>query len=149
MLKVTSGAFEANGRIPEKYTGEGQDVSPPLKWELEAGGGVKSFALICDDPDAPRDKPWVHWVVYGLPGDCYELEEGSANGGREGMNDFGNQGYGGPMPPEGHGVHHYHFKVYALDQEPQVAEGATKDQLLEVMEGHIMDEGELIGTYER
>jgi Raf kinase inhibitor-like YbhB/YbcL family protein len=147
-VRVSSPAFEPGGAIPKKHTGEGPDVSPALTW---AGlpEGTKEIALICDDPDAPTPKPWVHWVVYKIPADLTGFPEGNAQGALEGENDFGRTGYGGPMPPEGHGVHHYHFKVYALDAELEAAAGLTKDQLLEAMEGHILAEGELIGTYER
>ena len=111
--------------------------------------GAYEFALVCDDPDAPRPEPWVHWVVYKIPADRTGLPEGDTEGALEGRNDFGRAGYGGPMPPKGHGVHHYHFKVYALGIELEAAVGLTKDQLLEVIKGHVLDEGELVGTYER
>ncbi len=147
-IQVSSPVFEAGGTIPRKYTGEGQDVSPPLEW----GGlpeGTEEIALICDDPDAPTPEPFVHWVVYKIPADRTGFPEGSTQEALEGENDFGRTGYGGCMPPEGHGVHHYHFKIYALDTELEAAAGLTKDQLLEAMEGHVLAEGELIGTYER
>jgi Raf kinase inhibitor-like YbhB/YbcL family protein len=110
---------------------------------------TKEIALICADPDAPTPVPWVHWVAYKIPADRPGLPEGSTQGALEGENDFGGMGYGGPMPPKGHGVHHYHFKVYALDAELEVAAGSTKERLLEAMEGHVLAEGELIGAYER
>ena len=91
----------------------------------------------------------MHWVIYKIPGDRTSLSEGNAQGALEGENAFGGTGYGGPMPPEGHGVHHYHFKVYALDSELEAEAGLSKARLLEEMEGHVLDEGELIGTYER
>ena len=148
-IEVSSPAFEAGAAIPKKYTGEGQDVSPTLIW-TGLPEGTKEIALICDDPDAPTPNPWVHWVVYKIPADVTGFREGSTQGGAlEGKNDFGTPGYGGPMPPRGHGVHHYHFKVYALDTELEAEAGLTKDQLLEAMEGHILAEGELVGTYER
>jgi len=147
-LEVKSSAFADGGAVPRKYTGEGEDVSPPLSWS-NVPEGTKEFALICDDPDAPRPVPWVHWVLYKIPASVRELAEGSSGGAREGRNDFGNTGYGGPMPPPGHGVHHYHFKVYALDTELDLPAGATKDQLLGAMKGHVAAEGELVGTYER
>ncbi len=147
-IQVTSSAFEPGGAIPRKHTGEGQDVSPALTW-TGLPEGTREIALICDDPDAPRPEPFVHWVVYKIPADRTGFPEGSTQGALEGQNDFGQTGYGGPMPPRGHGVHHYHFKVYALDTELEVGAGLTKDQLLEAMEGHVLDEGELVGTYER
>ncbi len=147
-IEVSSPAFEPGGPIPRKHTGEGQDVSPALNWS-GLPEGTREIALICDDPDAPRPEPWVHWVVYKIPADRTGLSEGGAQGTLEGRNDFGWTGYGGPMPPKGHGVHHYHFKVYALDIDLEAAAGLTKDQLLEAMEGHVLEAGELIGTYER
>jgi Raf kinase inhibitor-like YbhB/YbcL family protein len=148
MLTVRSSAFEAGARIPKKYTGEGENVSPPLTWS-DVPGGVVEQALICDDPDAPTDEPWVHWVLFKIPVAVTSLDEGDNAGAREGRNSNGNSGYTGPMPPAGHGVHHYHFKVYALDVAIDLAPGATKNQLVEAMKGHILAEGELVGTYER
>ena len=110
---------------------------------------TREIALICDDPDAPTAEPFVHWVIYKIPGDRTSLSEGNPQGALEGENDFGGRGYNGCMPPEGHGVHHYHFKVYALDSELEAEAGLSKARLLEEMEGHVLDEGELIGTYER
>jgi Raf kinase inhibitor-like YbhB/YbcL family protein len=147
-IQVSSSAFEPGGVIPRKHTGEGQDVSPPLTW-ADVPEGTREIALICDDPDAPTPRPFVHWVVYKIPADRSGLPEGSTQGALEGENDFGGTGYGGPMPPRGHGVHHYRFKVYALDAELEAAAGLTKDRLLEAMEGQILAEGELVGTYER
>ena len=147
-IEISSPAFNAGEVIPKKYTGEGEDVSPPLEWRgLPAE--TKEIALICDDPDAPTAEPFVHWVIYKIPGDRTSLSEGNAQGALEGANDFGGKGYGGCMPPEGHGVHHYHFKVYALDTELEAEAGLSKARLLEEMEGHVLDEGALIGTYER
>ena len=148
MITVTSSAFNPGAKIPRKYTGEGEDVSPPLAWS-GAPADTKEFALICDDPDAPRPEPWVHWVLYGIPADRNSLPEGNAGGADEGKTSFGKIGYGGPMPPPGHGVHHYYFKVYALDQPLELGPGATKERLLEAMAGHVLAEGELVGTYER
>jgi len=155
-ITVTSPAFRANQAIPQKYTGDGQDVSPPL--EL-AGipAEAKELALICDDPDAPRPEPWVHWVIYKIPPATTSLPEGvdraeqpaGVPGAVQGRNDWGTIGYRGPAPPRGHGVHHYHFKVYALDAPLEVRAGLTKDELLRAMRGHILAEGELVGTYER
>jgi Raf kinase inhibitor-like YbhB/YbcL family protein len=147
-IALSSPAFEPGGTIPTKHTGEGQDVSPPLRWS-GLPEGTKEIALICDDPDAPTAKPFVHWVVYKIPPDLEGLPEGGTEGALEGRNDFGGTSYDGCMPPRGHGLHHYHFKVYALDAELDAAAGLTKDELLGAMEGHVLDEGELVGTYER
>lgn len=150
MLKVSSPAFVENGAIPKKhaYKGEGDNASPAITWE-GAPQTTKSFALVCDDPDAPRAEPWVHWVVYNIPAKVQGLPEGSAAGTTQGKTDFGTVGWGGPMPPKGHGTHHYHFKVYALDSELKLPTGQTKTQVLDAIKGHVVAEGELIGTYER
>ncbi len=148
MLTVTSSAFGSGEKIPKKYSGEGEDISPPLSWS-GAPEGTKEFAIICDDPDAPMAEPFVHWVAYNISADRTSFEEGKSQGATDGKNDFGKTGYGGPMPPPGHGVHHYHFKVYALDTNLGLEPGITKKELLDAMEGHILAEGELVGTYER
>jgi Raf kinase inhibitor-like YbhB/YbcL family protein len=147
-LTVTSLAFEPGKQIPKKFTGEGEDVSPPLAWS-GAPEGTKELALICDDPDAPRPEPWVHWVLYGIQADRTSLAEASKGVGVDGTNSWSRPGYGGPMPPPGHGVHHYHFKVYALDAPLDLEPGATKETLLKAMDAQIIGQGELIGTYER
>ena len=147
-LTVRSTAFSSGATIPAKYTGEGQDLSPPLEWS-GVPATAKEIAIICDDPDAPRREPWVHWVAYKIPASTTSLPEGARSGFVEGRNDFGQAGYGGPMPPRGHGVHHYHFKLYALDQPLDAAPGLGKSDVLKAIRGHIVAEGELIGTYER
>lgn len=147
-IALTSTAFTANGPIPKKYTGESADVSPPLAWS-GVPHGAKELVLICDDPDAPTPKPWVHWVVYKIPPMQSGLPEGTRDSLTEGRNDFKKTGYGGPMPPEGHGTHHYRFHLYALDQPTAAGPGLTQEQLLAAMKGHILAEAELVGTYER
>jgi len=147
-MKMKSPAFEAGGRIPKKYTGEGEDVSPPLSW-TDVPDGTKEFALVCEDPDAPQDEPWVHWVVYGIAANRPSLTEATAGGGFEGKNSFDRSGYNGPMPPRGHGVHRYHFKLFALDETTSLPTGFTKADLLQAVEGHVLDTAEIVGTYER
>ena len=155
-ITITSEAFKAGAAIPKKHTGEADDTSPPLAWS-GVPNGAKELALICDDPDAPRAEPWVHWVIYGIPADAKGLPEGVSTketlqgpqGARQGLSDFGKVGYGGPMPPRGHGTHHYYFKLYALDAPLNLAPRLTKKKLLDAMKGHILAQGELIGTYER
>lgn len=155
-IRVTSKAFGSGQPIPPKYTADGADVSPPLSWD-GAPKGTKEIALIVDDPDAPRAEPFVHWVIYKIPADAPGLPEGippapnvtSPPGALQGTNSFGKTGYGGPAPPPGHGTHHYHFRLYALDQPLDVDAGLDKPALLRAMSGHIIDEGELVGTYER
>ena len=154
-LKVTSPAFQAGGPIPSKYTCEGQDISPPLAW---SGGpaATKSFALIVDDPDAPDPaKPqrvYVHWVVYSLPATATALPEnaskkGLPTGAVQGKNDWGKAEYGGPCPPIGR--HRYFFKLYALDSEITGLSSPTKADVERAMKGHVVDSGELIGTYQK
>ncbi len=150
-IKITSSAFEDGGLIPAKYTCDGGDVSPPLQWNA-VPEGTKSIALICDDPDAPMGT-WVHWVLFNLPSDAKELaeniptEETLPNGAKQGVNDFGRIGYGGPCPPGG--THRYFFKIYALDTEVGLQAGADKRRLLKAMEGHILGQGQLVGKYKR
>ncbi len=150
-LKVTSTAFDSGGTIPKKYTCDGADVSPPLAWQ-GAPDSTKSFAVICDDPDAPMGT-WVHWVLFNLPADTVRLpenippDEELENGARQGRNDFGRIGYGGPCPPSG--THRYFFKVYALDTKLGLAAGATKADVVKAMAGHILAEGHLVGRYSR
>ncbi len=150
-IKITSSAFEDGGLIPAKYTCDGADVSPPLQWDA-VPEGTKSIALICDDPDAPMGT-WVHWVLFNLPSNAKELvenipaEETLPNGAKQGVSDFGRIGYGGPCPPGG--THRYFFKIYALDTEVGLQAGADKRRLLKTMEGHILEQGQLIGKYKR
>jgi Raf kinase inhibitor-like YbhB/YbcL family protein len=146
-MQLTSTAFQEGATIPKQYTGDGKDVSPPLRWS-GVPAGVQSYALIADDPDAPRGT-WVHWVVWNLPADQHELAEGKLpSGARQGKNDFGKAAYGGPAPPPGK-PHRYFFKLYALDKTLDLAEGASKQQLEQAMKGHILGSGELMGRYGR
>lgn len=152
MLQVASAAFSAGETIPKKFTCDGPDVSPKLTWN-EPPANTKSLALIMDDPDAPVGT-WVHWVIYDLPGDTRELAEGIAkqeqlsSGARQGRNDFGKIGYGGPCPPPGK-PHRYFFKLYALDAKLDLKAGASKANVESAMKGHILAQGELIGKYGR
>lgn len=151
-MELKSPAFQNGGVIPKRYTGEGLDVSPPLVWSGEPAG-TKSFALICDDPDAPG-KTWVHWVLYGIPPTAHELKEGIpkqgvlSDGMLQGKTDFGDVGYGGPMPPPGK-PHRYMFKLYALDTVLSLKPAITKADLLKAIEGHVLKESLLMGTYQR
>ena len=152
-MELTSAAFVHEGEIPRKFTCDGEDLSPPLSW---AGlpAGTKSLALIVDDPDAPDHKApkmvYVHWVLYNIPPDAAGLAEASAAapaGARDGLNDWGRTGYGGPCPPIGR--HRYFHKLYALDTVFRDLGKPTKRQLLGVMEDRILAQAELIGTYQR
>lgn len=150
-IKITSSAFEEGGLIPAKYTCDGADISPPLRWDA-VPEGTKSIALISDDPDAPMGT-WVHWVLFNMSAETKELAENVPadkilpSGARQGTTDFGRVGYGGPCPPSG--THRYFFKIYALDAELDLAAGARKPDLVKAMEGHIIGQGQLIGKYKR
>lgn len=155
-IQVTSSAFEQGKPIPKKHTGNGPDVSPPIGW-FNLPPNTKEIALICDDPDAPNGD-WVHWVIYKIPANAKGLPEGVARkpeltetiGAMQGTNswtDGNNIGYRGPLPPSG--VHRYFFKVYALDAPLDVQPGLDKKGLLKKMHGHILAEGQLMGTYAR
>lgn len=151
-MQLESAAFQHGGTIPAKHTGEGEDVSPAFTWS-GAPDGTRSFAVICHDPDAPLITPggeygFVHWVLYDIPGSIDHLPEGVGKY-TAGKNDFGNIGYNGPMPPEGHGVHHYYFWVLALKEAPGLDPGLTLWQLLERIEPAVIGMNRLIGTYKR
>ncbi len=150
-MKLTSPAFETGRGIPTKHTGEGEDVSPAFNWN-DTPDGTKSFAIFCHDPDAPLVTPgkygFVHWVLYNIPGSVSELTEGSGDH-SQGVNDFGNPGYGGPMPPEGHGTHNYFFWLLALDRELELEAGLSMWDLLEQIEAHVIGMNRLVGTYRR
>ena len=150
-ITITSTAFSEGNMIPQEYTCDGEDVSPPLAWH-GVPDGATSLALICDDPDAPMGT-WIHWVLFDIPAHIRELpahipsEKIIQNGAKHGINDFRRLGYGGPCPPGG--IHRYYFKLYALDTEINAEAGITKKELLKKMEGHILAEGQLMGRYSR
>ena len=151
--ELTSAAFAQGERIPPKYTGDGQDISPPLSW-TDPPEGARELALICDDPDAPMGT-WNHWVLYGLAPGVGSLPEGvpaeqtvAEPALKQGMNTWPKVGYGGPAPPPGK-PHRYQFTVYALDVELDLQPGATKDELLGAMQSHILAQATLEGTYSR
>lgn len=159
-MKLTSPRFNHGQPIPKLYTGEGENRSPPLRWS-DVLEGARSFALVCEDPDAPtrpgKEHPFVHWVVYGLSAATTALPEGLSRDeelrvpilARQGQNSFGRIGYGGPLPPVGHGPHRYVFTLYALDTDVALRGGATKAELLEAIRPHVIDQATLKGTYAR
>jgi len=155
-MTIRSDAFDNGRAIPRRHGEDGEDLSPPLTWS-NPPEGTRELALIVDDPDAPRAEPWVHWVLYKIPADVRTLHEGIAGtptldvppGAMQGKNSWGTDGYRGPAPPKGHGTHHYHFHLYALDAPLRAAQGLDKAGLREAMQGHVLAEAELIGTYER
>ncbi len=155
-ISLESAAFAAGKPIPVDYTGDGKDRSPPLSWS-DPPARTRSLALVMDDPDAPTEQPWVHWVLYSLPGDLRVLPEGlptsatlkNPPGAEQGRNSWNTTGYRGPAPPRGSGVHHYHFTLYALDAALDLELNLDKASLLEAIDGHVLARGELVGTYQR
>ena len=157
IMKISSPAFGQNGKIPSKYTGDGDDISPPLEW-AEVPAGTKQLALICHDPDAPMPRGFTHWVLYGISPTNKGLPEGMKPDRSviQGKNGAGQLGYMGPAPPNGHGMHHYFFWLYALDSRtPELEPGMTSEELIAVIEKHVMgpafpkEQARLVGTCER
>ena len=151
-LDIKSTAFGEGNSIPKQYTCDGADISPQLSWS-QPPEGTGIMVLICDDPDAPMGT-WVHWVLYGLSPDTLEISENIPDdkevlgGAKHGVNDFHKYGYGGPCPPGG--THRYFFKLYAVDTEVvDLDPGATKDEVLVAIKGHVLAEGQLMGRYSR
>lgn len=151
-MQLKAAALKPGADIPEQFTCDGSNISPALSWTTPPEG-TQSFALIMEDPDAPG-RTWVHWVLYGLPATDRELPEGVApkgtlpSGARQGRNDFGKTGYGGPCPPPGP-AHRYYFRLYALDTELQLRAGATRAQVDRSVRGHVLASAELMGQYRR
>jgi hypothetical protein len=151
-MQLSSLAFDHGNPIPARHTGEGSDISPAMCWRA-APSATRSFALFCHDPDAPLVSTqgaygFVHWLLYNIPASVLTLEEGVADFAR-GVNSFGKDGYGGPMPPPGHGRHHYFFWLLALDVEPDFPQGLELQDFLQQVEPHILGMNRLVGTYER
>jgi Raf kinase inhibitor-like YbhB/YbcL family protein len=153
-IKFSSSAFSDGAMIPKTFTCDGSDRSPPLEWS-GVPASARSLALICDDPDAPMGT-WSHWVVFNLPPQIKALNEGipaeetiavDAGTARQGKNDFGKIGYGGPCPPSG--THRYFFRLYALDGDLKLDSKATRADVLKAVQGHILSEGRLVGKYQR
>lgn len=150
-MNLSSQAFRDGDFIPKKYTCDGENISPPLRWS-EQPEGTRSLALIFEDPDAPS-KTWIHWVLYNIPADKQEIREGFPpddtveDGMTQGTNDFRKIGYGGPCPPGG--THRYYLQLFALDTDLALKPGLKADQLREKMAGHILTRVELMGRYQR
>lgn len=155
-MQITSSAFQNGETMPKKYTGEGDDVSPPLQW-TGAPDETQEFAILCEDPDAPQKTPFVHWLIYGIDSTTLSLPEAipadqelsTPVHAAQGMNSFGRIGYNGPLPPVGHGPHRYFFRIYALNKKLGLKPGIDKDTFLKAAQNHIVAEAELVGTYER
>jgi Raf kinase inhibitor-like YbhB/YbcL family protein len=153
VFRLTSTGFSGGQRIPKRYTCEGEDLSPPLSWS-DAPSATRSFMLMCDDPDAPAGN-WHHWALFDVPPTVTKLNEGLPRDAhveamRQAINDFGETSYGGPCPPCGHGVHHYHFRMLALDVDKlPVKERAKCKEAEAAARAHVVATAELIGTYSR
>jgi Raf kinase inhibitor-like YbhB/YbcL family protein len=156
VMRLRSEAFLSGGAIPRRHTGDGEDISPSLRWDKIPERAVE-LAVIVDDPDAPGEKPWVHWLIYKISADEVGIPEGVQKvtkpdepfGALQGKNSWGTTGYRGPLPPKGHGLHHYRFRLYALDKELSLPADTDKETLLKAMEGHVLGTVELVGVYER
>lgn len=152
-MKIFSKDIINNERIDNRFTCEGNDISPEIYWE-SVPDNTKSLALIVDDPDAPG-KTWVHWVVYNIPPEIRGFERGiskaklDSKGIVQGLTDFGIRKYGGPCPPQGHGVHNYYFKLYALDIELDIGGDANKEEVEQAMEGHVLSSDKIVGRFDR
>jgi Raf kinase inhibitor-like YbhB/YbcL family protein len=150
-MKLSSPVFRNDGDIPSKYTCDGDDVSPPIAWS-DVPADARSLALICDDPDAPK-KDFSHWVIFNIPPKTGALPEHMAakqelpDGSRQGKNDFGKVGYGGPCPPSGR--HHYRFTLYAVDRELSVPASSSRMDVEAALKGHVLDTVRLTGAYTR
>ncbi|OGP13677.1 MAG: hypothetical protein A2054_03605 [Deltaproteobacteria bacterium GWA2_55_10] len=154
VFRIESPDFKEGGPIPKKFTCEGENLSPQIKWG-EPPEGTKSYALVVEDPDAPMGT-FVHWVVFDLPSDVRELERGvgsngaGSNGIKQGLTDFGQTGYGGPCPPKGHGRHRYNFVLKALDVPSlELPDGAKKSEIERATRGHVLAETRLTGIFQR
>ena len=153
-IVVTSTAQEPDGRLADRCSAYHDNLSPPLQWT--SAPDVKAWAIVVEDPDTPREAPFVHWMIWNIEGGVTQLEAGLSNAGQlltpqgaiQGRNDMGGHGWFGPRPPAGHGLHHYYFQVFALDEAlPMDAETPLVD-LLNALKGHTIAKGEMVATYE-
>ncbi|MGE4232509.1 MAG: YbhB/YbcL family Raf kinase inhibitor-like protein [Bacteriovoracia bacterium] len=152
-FEISSPYFKNDSTIPKKYTGDGENRSPHLKW-TGVPKGAQELLLIVEDPDAPGKEPFIHWIVYHIPASTNELPEGFGNSEppapfKFAKNSFGKFNYGGPLPPRGHGLHHYHFRVYALSHPVDIEPTINRSSLLKAIRGYVLLSATLIGTYER
>ena len=147
-LEITSPAFSALGNIPQRYTSDGENISPALKWS-KIPPETKELALICHDPDAPLPWGFTHWVIYNIPADITEIEEAGGDLFTAGTNTAGSKGYTGPAPPSGHGAHYYYFWLYALDRSLELQAGLNREELLHAIADSVIAQARLVGIYER
>ena len=155
-VSLSSAGFNQGGKIPRIYSGEGENLSPPLLWEA-GPAETKEWVLICEDPDAPRLEPFIHWIISKIPPEVVALPEGvpcvrepeSTFGAIQSYNGKGLLGYTGPFPPSGHGIHNYHFQLFAIDKRLMAGQDLSLEELVTNMRGHVVAKGNLVGTYER
>ena len=153
-IELSSTAFPDEGAIDLRHSAYGDNLSPPLRWTPVEGAGA--YAIVLEDPDAPMEKPYVHWMIWNIPGQVTSLAEGVPNNAHlvtpqdavQGKNDNDSFGYFGPRPPPGHGVHHYHFQIFALDGPLGLHPDADLRALTNAMKGRVIADGELVGTFE-
>lgn len=153
-LVVMSPSQGTDGRLDDRHSAYHDNISPPLTWDGVAG--AESYALVVEDPDAPRDKPFIHWMIWNIPPEAGGLPEGVPQAQRiapphpiiQGRNDNGDYGWVGPMPPAGHGVHRYYFQLFALDQRLELDPDTPLEELINVLKGHTLAKGEMVATYE-
>ena len=151
---VTCPTQEPSGRLPDRHSAYFDNISPPLQWT--GVPDVKAWAIIVEDPDAPREQPFVHWLIWNLPAELRSIPEGLPNadflatpqGAIQGRNDMGGYGWFGPRPPAGHGVHHYYFQVFALDDRIEMDPDTPLPELLNALKGRTLAKGEMAATYE-
>ena len=147
-LAITSAAFAHGDRIPEQHSADGAATSPPLSW-TNVPEGTRSFALVCDDPDAPLNRGFCHWVLYGIPADVRGLEAGGGTEYTQGVNGMDAAGWTAPSPPPGHGEHFYYFHLYAVGDGEDLEPGLSKDALLDAIDERIIEQARIVGTYGR
>ena len=147
-LEISSPAFGALEQIPQRYTSDGDNVSPALQWS-KIPPETQRLALICHDPDAPLPWGFTHWIVYNIPADITEIEEGGGDRFTAGVNTSASKGYTGPAPPQGHGKHHYYFWLYALDSSVDLQAGLNREELLHAIADSVIAQARLVGTYQR
>lgn len=148
-IDLHSPAFEPGGPIPTRYTADGEGGPPPLRW-TKVPDETRELVLLCEDPDAPRPGPFVHWALYRIAPDVREIAQGRPLGGaREGKSSTMRDGWTPPSPPPRHGVHHYHFELFAVDVPLSLDDHAGRSAIVEAMRGHVLASGDLVGTYQR
>ena len=147
-LEISSPAFAPLETIPQRHTSDGENVSPTLRWD-KIPPETKQLALICHDPDAPLPLGFTHWTIYNIPPDVRTIAQGEGYKYTEGLNTSGSNGYTGPAPPSGHGIHHYYFWIYALDKVLDLKPGLSREELLNAIADSVTAQARLVGTYQR